>query len=329
MTQWIRVLAIDGGGIRGIIPAMVLAEIEKRTGRRIAELFHLIAGTSTGGILALGLTKPGADGLPQFTAEAGVRLYEDEGPRIFPKSFWQIVRSLVEEKYPSGPMEEVLERYFGETRLKDALTNVFITSYEIERRIPWFFRSYRARLDPTYDFPMKQVARSTTAAPTYFEPSRIDTERLADFWALIDGGVFANNPAMCAFVDAKREYPEEENRFLLVSLGTGEATGRIRYDDAVGWGLAQWAQPVLNIVFQGVSATVDYQLRYLLPEVEGRPCYFRFQPRLSDDTDDMDNTSRDNLRELKLAAETLIHDRSRDLDVLCELLTQSSNPSPV
>ena len=324
MAQWIRILSIDGGGIRGLIPATVLAEIEKRTGKPIARLFHLIAGTSTGGILALGMTKPGEDGNPQFTAEDGVRLYENEGPKIFPQSIWQRMRSMTEEKYPSAPMETVLEAYFGNARLKDALTNVFITSYEIERRAPWFFRSYRAKEDPAYDFPMKQVARSTTAAPTYFEPSRIDTESLSDYWALIDGGVFANNPAMCAFVDAKGLYPDATH-FLLVSLGTGEATRRIRYQDAVGWGLAGWAQPVLNIVFQGVSATVDYQLRQLLPEIEGTQCYYRFQPRLDDNTDDMDNTSEDNMRALKLAAEALIHDSDRALDNLCQFLIADSN----
>ncbi len=327
MSQWIRILSIDGGGIRGIIPATVLAEMEKRTGKPIARLFHLIAGTSTGGILALGMTKPGADGSPQFTAADGVRLYENEGPRIFPQSVWQRIRSMVEEQYPAAPIETVLDEYFGETRLKDALTNVFITSYEIERRAPWFFRSYRAKNDPEYDFPMKQVARSTSAAPTYFEPSRIDTESLSDYWALIDGGVFANNPAMCAFVDAKRLYPDA-TRFLLVSLGTGEATRRIAYDAAKGWGLAGWAQPVLNIVFQGVSATVDYQLRQLLPEMEGRQCYYRFQPRLDDSTDDMDNTSPDNMRELKLAAEALINEHDRALDGLCQFLVEDASVSP-
>jgi uncharacterized protein len=324
MAQWIRILSIDGGGIRGIIPATVLAEMEKRTGKPISKLFHLIAGTSTGGILALGMTMPGADGNPHFSAEDGVRLYENEGPRIFPQSVWQRMRSVVEEQYPAAPIEAVLDEYFGETRLKDALTNVFITSYEIERRAPWFFRSYRAKEDPAYDFPMKQVARSTSAAPTYFEPARIDTEGLSDYWALIDGGVFANNPAMCAFVDAKRLYPEA-TRFLLVSLGTGEANRRIAYNAAKGWGLAGWAQPVLNIVFQGVSATVDYQLRQLLPEMEGKQCYYRFQARLDDNTDDMDNTTPDNMRALKLAAEALINEHDRALDGLCKFLVEDTS----
>lgn len=321
MSEWIRILSIDGGGIRGIIPATIMAEIEKRTGQPIAKLFHLIAGTSTGGILALGVTKPGEDGNPFFSAEAGVRLYEKEGARIFPKSLLRQVGNLGEEKYPSEPVDAVLEEYFGETRLKDALTDVFITSYEIERRIPWFFRSTRARENPDYDFPMKLVARATSAAPTYFEPAKIEIGGLPDYYALVDGGVFANNPSLCAFVDAKRMYPAAD-RFLLVSLGTGELTRRIPYQDAKDWGLVGWAQPILNVVFHGVSATVDFQLQQLLPEIEGIQCYYRFQTRLDDHNDALDDASDENIRTLKIVAETLIHDHERELDALCRRLTE-------
>src|SRR5215216_5033946 len=88
-----KVLSIDGGGIRGIIPAMVLAEIERRTGKRIAEMFDRIAGTSTGGILALGLTKPGQDGGPEYSAKKLIELYETEGGKIFSIPVWHRLHS--------------------------------------------------------------------------------------------------------------------------------------------------------------------------------------------------------------------------------------------
>jgi uncharacterized protein len=208
-----KVLSIDGGGIRGIIPAMVLGEIEDRTGKPASELFDLIAGTSTGGILALGLAKPTVgSNKPQYKAEELAELYEKEGGRIFSRSVWHRTRALgstLEEKYPSEGIEGVLDEYFGETRLQDALTNVLVAAYEIERRIPWFFRSERAKERIDYDFPMKQVARATSAAPTYFEPVKIGAEGSSDYYALIDGGVFANNPALCAYVEA-RGYLEVE-----------------------------------------------------------------------------------------------------------------------
>src|SRR5215216_918932 len=115
MVEPVRVLSIDGGGIRGIIPAMILAEIERRTGKRIWELFSLIAGSSTGGIIALGLTKPLEDGQP-YTAADLVGLYETEGEHIFSRAVWHRARAVgnvFEEKYPSTGVEEVLERYFG------------------------------------------------------------------------------------------------------------------------------------------------------------------------------------------------------------------------
>jgi uncharacterized protein len=94
MSNRVNVLSIDGGGIRGIIPAMVLADLEQRTGRRISSMFQLLAGTSTGGILALGLTQPGSDGQPEYRASQLVELYEREGRNIFKRSLWHRATAL-------------------------------------------------------------------------------------------------------------------------------------------------------------------------------------------------------------------------------------------
>lgn len=107
-----QVLSIDGGGIRGITRAMVLAEIERRTGKPASELFDLVAGTSTGGILALGVTTPGRGGKPQYGAKRLIVLYESEGGRIFHRPVWHRIRAvgnLAEERYPSEGIEEVAE----------------------------------------------------------------------------------------------------------------------------------------------------------------------------------------------------------------------------
>ena len=327
MPDSIRVLSIDGGGIRGIIPAMVLAEIERRTGRRIWELFSLVAGTSTGGILALGLTKPGPDGGPPYAAQDLVGLYEEEGGRIFSRSVWHrlhAVGNFAEEKYPAHEIEAVLDAYFGAARLRDALTDVLVSSYEIERRLPFFFRSSRARLDPAYDFPMKQVARATSAAPTYFEPARIDDQSGgdSDYYALIDGGVFANNPTLCAYVEATTTHGRRDPaEFLMVSLGTGQLTRRLPYDEARGWGLARWARPILDVVFDGVSDTVDFQMRDLLTCGDQVDRYYRFQTVLDTGNDDMDDASKTNIRVLKLLAEEIIQQQDQSLGALCAQLT--------
>src|SRR3954447_11993645 len=141
--------------MRGLIPAVVLAEIERRTGRRTAEMFDLIAGTSTGGILACGLTRPGDGGAPVFTAADLIGLYESEGPEIFHRSLVKRVESVdgyVDERYDDVGLNAALRRYLDGTRLSQAVTDLFITAYEVDRREAFFFRSSRARTDPAYDF---------------------------------------------------------------------------------------------------------------------------------------------------------------------------------
>ena len=163
-----KVLAIDGGGIRGLIPALVLAEIERRTGRRTAEMFDLIAGTSTGGILACALSRRGDDGHPMYSAEDLSQLYISEGPKIFDRSLVKEVTSaggLLDEKYDDAGLNAALETYLGDIRLKEVLADVMLTAYDIHDRFAFFFRSARARVDDEYDFSLTEAARASSAAP--------------------------------------------------------------------------------------------------------------------------------------------------------------------
>lgn len=338
MARLVKILSIDGGGVRGVIAALLLRELERRSGRRVADLFDLVAGTSTGGVLALGLVKPAADGGPAYSADDLLGFYREEGPRVFSTSVWRripLLGNAFEEKYPSGPLEAALRQRFGDTMLSEALVDTLVAAYEIELRVPWFFKSRRARRLADYDFPMWEVARSTTAAPTYFEPFALPARpspepsspgsdaAARERYSLIDGGVYANNPAMCAYVEARHLHRDEPDaRFLVVSIGTGETSRPILHREAVGWGLARWARPILRVAFDGVADTVDYQLRQLLvhdrPESERR--YFRFQARLTDGGEDLDDASARNLRLLEVVGKQAIREASRELDDVCELL---------
>ncbi len=308
-----KLLSIDGGGIRGIIPAMILAEIEQRTNTRVAQMFDLIAGTSTGGIIALTLTRDDGRGSPKHAAADLVELYLSRGQEIFSRSFWHGVSSvggLTEEKYPAEPLEGILKEYLDDALLEAALTRVLVSSYDIENRNPFFFKSWR---DETKGLMMRQAARATSAAPTYFEPALVlvENKRLA----LIDGGVFVNNPAMSAFAEAKRLFPGED-QFLVVSLGTGQLTRAIPFEDAQDWGKVQWALPILSVVFDGVSDAVDYQMRQILGEQ-----FFRFQVSLDTANDDLDDASPANLLALKNEAERIKNSQAGDIARLCQLLT--------
>ena len=281
-----RVLAIDGGGIRGLIPALVLAELERRAGRRTFELFDLIAGTSTGGIVACALCAPEA--LP---ASELVKLYEEEGPEIFDRSLFQRIRSaegLLDEKYDDAALDRALERFLGSKQLSETKPDLIVPAYDTALPGPYFFKSSKARETPeSDDFPLSVVARATSAAPTYFEPVEAG-ER-----SLVDGGVFAANPAMCGLAEVLNTVAPRE--VVLVSLGTGERTHRRQFDEIKDWGLAKWARPILDVVFDGASDAVNYQLERVL----GPERYWRLQTELTLASGDLDDASEDNLAKLR------------------------------
>jgi patatin-like phospholipase/acyl hydrolase len=298
-----RVLAIDGGGIRGLIPALVLTELERRAGRQIFEMFDLIAGTSTGGILACALCAP--DPLP---ASEVVALYDEEGPKIFDRSVFQRIRSgegLLDEKYDDGALDRALERFLGHKRLSEARPDLVVPAYDTALPGPYYFKTTKARDTPdTDDFPLSVVARATSAAPTYFEPLEAG-ER-----ALLDGGVFAVNPAMSALAEVLKEVDASE--VVLLSLGTGQRTRKRSFDEIKDWGVAKWARPILDVVFDGISDAVDYQLDHVL----GAERYWRLQTELTLASDDLDDASEDNLAGLRRHAEELIREQSAVLDAV-------------
>ena len=302
-----RVLAVDGGGIRGLIPALVLAEIEERSGRPVFELFDLIAGTSTGGIIACGVCGP--DPLPASEVAA---IYEEEGPRIFDRSIWQRIQSadgLLDEKYDDAELVRVLDRFLAGKRLSGTRPDLIVPTYDTAAPGPYFFKTTDARENPVDDAPLTEVARATSAAPTYFEPHARGPQ------ALLDGGVFAVNPGMTAFAEALRMQPEAE--LVLLSLGTGEQTRKRSFEDIKDWGLVEWARPILDVVFDGISDAVDYQLRHVL----GEERYWRFQVELTRASDDLDDASEENIALLRGHAEELIAERSADLDEVIAALT--------
>jgi patatin-like phospholipase/acyl hydrolase len=326
-TRPLRVLALDGGGIRGIIPATVLAEIERRTGKRIAEMFDLIAGTSTGGILALGLTAPDpADATkPRHRAEELVALYAEKGHAIFNRSIGHRLLTLfglLGSKYAVRGLDRTLRAYFGDSRLKDAVAEVLITSYDLESRDSWFLARHKAREDTAKnDFPMRAVARATSAAPTYFRPERLSLQPPT---AMVDGGVFANNPAMCGYVETiKLHHPQD---ILVVSIGTGQVKTPIHYLKARTWGLIGWARPLIGVLMDGVSATVEHQLGWLLPDRDGSPRYFRFQVELPPGMGSMDDASAKHVAALQEQAQKILSTNSERLATLCALLSDPHRP---
>lgn len=346
-----KILAIDGGGIRGMIPALLLAEIEKRTQKPIFSLFDLIAGTSTGGILALGLTKPRlntetADKLTQaeYTAADLSELFIEYGVEIFYEPLFQKILGPLEDiflqpKYASTSRVEMLKQYFGDSLIENNLKEVFVTSYDIEQRIPILFTNKREKQQIESQrsrnlcagFSLLDAALATSATPTYFPPHRITTDHNNNgFYTLVDGGVFANNPAQLAISEAKISSKREANRvldtkdILIVSLGTGSLTSVYPYNEVKNWGLLQWGRPLLNIMFDGSSEVVAGELERLFASSnpENTSSYYRFQTFLDTELEEIDKTTLRNIRELKIAAQQMINQNSKTIDELCSLLLE-------
>jgi patatin-like phospholipase/acyl hydrolase len=314
----LRVLAIDGGGIRGLIPAVVLEEIERRTGKPSADLFDLIAGTSTGGIIAATLVAPDQQGRPMWTAHDMVRLWESIGQRIFSRSLWSTVKSLdslLDERYPIEGIEDVLEEACGDSMLSEAVTHMVVTSYEMVRREIRLFDSADAKAHPERDLLMKLAARATAAAPTYFEPAQIGPDHEGSHHVLVDGAVFANNPSMAAYTVARATYPERE--VFLLSLGTGTQPSQVQSHEISRWGLAQWARPLLHMIMDGAGQHTDQMLQQLL----GPDRYVRVQTELKKSSEHIDDSTSLNIDHLHDDATETIRRHDAALDQICAVLT--------
>ncbi len=308
-----KILSIDGGGIRGLIPALVLSKIEEKTGRPTAESFDLIAGTSTGGILALGFSKDNGKGKAQYSAKDLADIYQSRGKEIFSRSLWKGVSSvagLADETYSHSGIEKVLDEYFGDEPLGSCLTRTLITSYDIQNREPLFFKSWREEYRSVQ---MKHAARATSAAPTYFEPALVPVGGATR--ALVDGGVFINSPSVSAYAEAKRIFPDE-NDFFVLSLGTGELIRPIAYAEAKDWGKAGWVAPLLSCMFDGLADASNYQMNLFLGKQ-----YVRLQTSLTVASDDMDNATNGNIENLKSEAKKLVGTYKTEIDAVCKVLT--------
>jgi uncharacterized protein len=329
-----NILSIDGGGIRGIIPGQVLIALEHKLqqisndpNRRIADVFDFVAGTSTGGILACLYLCSDANGRPKFSASDAVNLYLQRGDDIFDVSVFRSITSvggLRGPKYSAAPLENALEFYFGDVRLSQLLKPCLITSYDITRRQAKFFnRQDVGQPDPAgADFWVRDIARATSAAPTFFSPANIVASDRS-VYPLIDGGVFANNPAMCALVEAFGWNPALRVQDMnVLSLGTGAAEESFHYSEAKDSGEIAWLRPLLNILFDGVSETVDYQMQTLFKSANCSKQYLRLQADLrnSDVDTAMDNASEKNIEALERAGTKLAADNDAELTAFAKLL---------
>ena len=238
--QEFRILSIDGGGIRGVLPAVVLAGLEERylDGQPLARYFDLIAGTSTGGIIALGL------GAGLRAADIS-RMYVERGGEIFPPGRDGAIRfvhragkwvtSLVRYRYNRAALDALLLEALGKRKFGESLTRLCIPSFDGHHGEVYVFKTPHHpdfKLDGVEN--MTKVAAATAAAPTFFRP-------LEDGgYAFVDGGVWANNPVMIGLVDALSCFDVTQHRVSVLSLGCGTKSCSLNRAQMIGGGLLAW-----------------------------------------------------------------------------------------
>ncbi|VAW91196.1 Patatin-like protein [hydrothermal vent metagenome] len=306
-----KILSLDGGGIRGILPGQILialeAKLQKLSGdpnARLGDYFDMVAGTSTGAILASAYICPDRNGQLKFSAKDAVDFYLQNGSAIFKVGFFRNLRTLwsfLDEKISEKKLEQILESAFGDTRLSELTKATCLLSYDINKRKPVIFAQHDA-LRKNEDFYVKDLLRASSAAPTIFKSAQVeslgDNRKRLD---LIDGGVVANNPTLCAYSEAvKFEVVNGIKDLMILSLGTGRELQAYTYSKAKNWGLLSWTKPLLDIALEGGPQMIDYHMDKIVSTVENAK-FYRIQPSLYDADTALDNGSKKNIEKLRLA----------------------------
>ncbi|KAL8216170.1 hypothetical protein R6Q57_023007 [Mikania cordata] len=324
----ITVLSIDGGGIRGIIPATILALLESQLQEldgkdaRLADYFDVVAGTNTGGLVTAMLTTPDENNRPIYAAKDIVPFYMEHGPKIFPQKW------LIGPKYNGKYLMKLLREKLGDTRLNETLTNVVIPTFDIQRLQPTIFSTFEAKVCPCYNAQLSDICISTSAAPTYFPAyyfKNKDADGIDQEFNLIDGGVATNNPMVVAISQVTKQVfrqnleifpvrPMDYGHFLMISIGTGAPIETKQYNAKMAskWGIFGWllhngSNPIIDVFTQASGDMVDEHISVFLQAVQCQGNYLRIQDdSLSCDEELVDVATTENMMKLQKIGENLL-----------------------
>ncbi|MEM9168316.1 MAG: patatin-like phospholipase family protein [Pseudomonadota bacterium] len=334
-----RILSIDGGGVRGIVAAVLLDALDdarraRGATRPLADCFDIIAGTSTGAIVAAGLAAAGENGAASRRSPAELRrIYRERAREIFPLRFWGRLpvvgrlRQFFGPFYSPAPLQNVLNQELGDAEFQNLPRNLLICAYSIDPREAAFFRG-----GPDFachavceEFAFMRIADAvcgSAAAPTFFPPKRVESHVSGKGKTLIDGGVFANDPAQVALAEGLRLFPDDD--FEVVSIGTGRIVTPYPLRAARGWGFWEWVSPVgrfrtplLSVMADGQARAVHAQLEKLLGGA-----YHRFDYDLESGYGSLalDDASPANMRRLEEGALKMVDAMRDDLDRVAAII---------
>lgn len=335
------ILSIDGGGMRGIIPAILVSKLAdelKNLGEEkpLYSFFDLVCGTSTGGLIALGLTtsplisslrkEEGEDQIvtyenkplsfleklmgkkaeevkpPQIITRGSdcssfVNFYKIDGKSIFHAES-RFLGQLLKDKYDPKYIERFLNKTFKDAKMKQSLVPTMVVSYDTSEGIPFNFKSWDES-----EFSVKEAARATSAAPTYFPPAIVYDKKENKRRYLIDGGIIANNPVLMAYSEAKQLYPNCK-KFHILSLSTASNVYAMLDSDVSG-GLMGWIDPSKGAPIQKIASTSQMQLSSFVASNISDLIYTRIDYTLKGDSFKLDDTSSYAVNTLVDSAEQL------------------------
>ncbi|KAJ0984740.1 hypothetical protein J5N97_003096 [Dioscorea zingiberensis] len=359
----ITVLSIDGGGIRGIIPATILsfleAQLQELDGEdaRLADYFDVISGTSTGGLVSAMITAPNENKRPLFAAKDIKEFYLEHCPNIFPQSWGYLGGVLKLFKFLGGPkyngkyLHKIIKERLGNLKIHQTLTNIVIPAFDIKQLQPTIFSSYEVKNNnSSMDAELSDICISTSAAPTYLPAHYFQTKdsegNIREF-NLIDGGVAANNPALVAMTEVTKQIfkgnpdffpikPMDFGRFLVISLGTGTAKNQEKFDakKASKWGILSWliaggSNPLIDAFTHASGDMVDIHISVLFQALRSEAKYLRIQ----DDTlcgtiSSVDVSTKQNLEGLVKIGENLLKKPVTKVNLetgVCEPMGEETN----
>jgi len=263
-----RILSIDGGGIRGAMIAAFIASIERKTQKSFVENFDLLVGTSTGGIIGLGLAAG-------FSGAELLEFYKSLGPNVFGKPTW-LGKVGLRSKFETGPLRDALVKKFGEKRLGESITRLVIPAYDNSKSTVYVFKTaHHQRLATDYKEKMVDIAISTAAAPSYFQNHEIEAGRF-----LVDGGVWANNPSVYAAIEA-RSLLNWDGDIKMLSLSCGSNLvkfltnpGKLRVLISF---IPKMQSPIVELLMRAQSEASSGGAALLLGHTREAPKFFRIE----------------------------------------------------
>ncbi|XP_048544436.1 patatin-like protein 2 [Triticum urartu] len=335
--RMITVLSIDGGGVRGIIPGTILAfleqklqEIDGSPDARIADYFDVVAGTSTGGLVATMLTAPNTQRRPLYAAKDINKFYLEHCPNIFPTvcKGLGLFKSMMGPKYSGQHLHSILKKQLGDTRISQTLKSIVIPTFDIKLLQPIIFSTYDAKKDVSKNALLSDVCISTSAAPTYLPGHHFktkDKDGKTRAFNLIDGGVAANNPTLVAITHVSKQIIKKKQnlgKFMVLSLGTGTAKVKENFDAAEcsKWGLLGWlynggTTPIIDSFCQASADLVDIQASVLFEALQCDMHYLRIQDELPGETASVDVSTTENLKRLIDVGKALLKKQACKVDI--------------